>query len=1383
MAIWRSPLLYLGFAIILVVAAALAAPFVVDFNRFRPQVEAWGTRLTGREVRIHGDIRVSLFPWPTLSLHDVSVANPPGARQPWLLETDELRTRLSLAALLSGRLEIEQVHFLRPVIALERLKDGTGTWTLHPQARVHLPFSPDRIAIAGVTMEDGTLLLADGRRGGTARMEAVDARISAPRLSGPWRLAATGTLEGARVSLNISTGRIRKGEPVSFSARLAPVETAGFLYALDGKVNDPEPGKISGRLRIRPVPAKGKQDTPSGPYLFSYSAEVLADFDEIWLKKIEAAPLSAAHSANTITGSAHVVLGSVLEAEAALKTSQFDLDYAFGADVRSSLFGAAGLTRIADLVAGLPHDMLLRLDLTATNLVAGKQTLESLRLLADVSAEQLSLKTLRVSLPGSATLAFSGQLLPATELPQLSGSIEFTSRSLREFLLWALPEQAPSISRVWTGARGDLKLDADMDLTPSSLRITNGRFMLDDDNGSLETFLTRDDDREGLVRLDLSLDAGNLDIDRYVPSGLSSGADGGATEALTDLLTTIMSLGETSLTLSAKRLHVLGLPMENATFHAVATPDLLEVRKFDIGSLKGARIDASAQLSFPEKGLKGDARMRIASPDGRPLWRLLTDIDGRKGGDPAWLQDVGRVDLNIRAHAETVDTGAHVTATAKGTAGPARVNGHIAFTGLPREWRKAAVKASLEMESRSSRALLALFGLIPEGREDAPASMNLQAEGRFEKDVDVTAGISILGLESRFLGKIRNVSPETGLAAQGRLAFRAVRTGRLLRLAGFAPPAGHDVSGHVEGRIAWSRGHARYREMKGTHGGNAFSGELAFAWEDAPLTATGRLVFRRLSLPDMARTWLTAPGGDGAAERFRRTLFSGDPRIDIELRGDRITLLPGLVLPGARLLWKQDGKGLRLDLSAGGKADGDEHVTAEVGIIPARAGLKFSGRLKTKLDLARHLRMEDGSPFAETILDAQGEWQALSRSLSGVATALEGSGSYRLGAGHLNGLAPRAFVKAVLKAENAAQVEKLAGTKLHEGRLPFPGGAGAFSVKAGVLSLDPLEYETGEFRIRVVPLAEPATGRLDVSLRFRDRKNAQIPPFGVAVVGHPGRLSFVHDLAELKNWVTVTSLRRSMENLERIERERRRILEEESAFERWQVMYDRWRDWTRKRAEEEAARRRELDRLLLKRERMMRSWARQQAELRRREELRRRREEARRRAEEARRRQEEARRKAEEARRRAEEARRRQEEARRRAAAEAKRREAARRRAEAEQRHRNERLRRMRELAGDTVQRRQHTPDAPARAGKKGQDATMDELDRLLATISGDAATAGTPPPPGTDATPPPLPRPAPRTRNGNGTPGGTGRPVRITPPPPATDPRPRVKTNFTSSR
>jgi len=341
-------------------------------------------------------------------------------------------------------------------------------------------------------------------------------------------------------------------------------------------------------------------------------------------------------------------------------------------------------------------------------------------------------------------------------------------------------------------------------------------------------------------------------------------------------------------------------------------------------------------------------------------------------------------------------------------------------------------------------------------------------------------------------------------------------------------------------------------------------------------------------------------------------------------------------------------------------------------------------------------------------------------------------------------------VKAVLKAENAEQVEKLAGTLLHDGRLPFPGGAGSFSVKAGVLSLDPLEYEAEGFRIRITPLAEPASGKLDVSLRFRDRKNTRIPPFGVAVVGHPARLGFVHDLAELKNWVTVTSLRRSMENLERIERERRRILEEESAFERWQVMYDRWRDWARKKAEEEAARRRKLDRLLLKRERMMRGWARQQAALRRQEELRRKREEARRRAQEARRREEEARRKAEEARRRAEEARRRQEEARRRAAIEAGRREEARRRAEEEQRRRNERLRRMRELAGDAAKRRP-TQDKPATAEKVRPDATMDELDRLLATISGDAATAGTPPPADSAAAPPPpptAPPPAPESRS-----------------------------------
>ncbi len=928
MAIWRSPLLYLGFAIILLVAAALAAPHVVDFNRFKPQMEAWGARLTGRKVRIGGDVHVSLFPWPTLRLRHVTVSNPPGARQPQFLTAEEIRTRLSLAALLSGELEIEQVHFTRPVLALERLANGSGTWRITPRDGVHLPFSPQRIAIAGITIEDGALILADDRRDGAARLEHVNARISAPALPGPWRLTGTAARGESKIRFTFATGRYRKGQPLRISARIAPVDQAGFLHTFDGKLGAPEPGLISGKLRIRPVDAKGKQSPPSGLSLFSFKADVEAGFDDIWLRKMEAAPISAAHSANTITGTAHIVLGEILEVETALKASRFDLDYALGADARSRLFGPRGLRQLSALVQGLPESVLLRLDVHVPSLLAGGQTLENLRMSLDASSAQLAINSFSTRLPGQTSVAFHGQLAPSADMPNLSGQAQFSSGSLRDFLIWAIPQRADDISRVWRGARGKLTLNAGVDITPENLRMEGGAFTLDGEKGRITASLGVS--AEGLTRLELNIDAERLDVDRYAPSGLAAAsetADPAAT--FFSLLAAAMQTGETDIAISAGQLHVWGLPMRDVAIQIVANPDLVEIRNFDIGSLKGAKIDMAGLLKFPDDSVEGSMDARITSPDGRPLWRLLSGMEKRP--DPAWLKDIGKIDLHLRTSARALDKGAHVTATVKGAAGPALVDGKADFTGLPAQWRKAAITLRANVTSPASTPLLALAGVRGGKARDTPASFRLTARGRPADGLQGSLTLDIAGIESRFLGQLRNLAPKTGWTGEGTFALRATRAPALLRMAGLAIAQTPAVSLYGEGKLAFSPGHASYQGIKGRLGEVPFSAALKLNWQDGPLAISGRIGSARLSLPALAHVWLTAPRqtekalaaqAEDAAQvllgpsRFRAGLFAS-PSLDLQWRADKLTLLPGLTLDKGSLDITQDRKSLKAVIKAG----------------------------------------------------------------------------------------------------------------------------------------------------------------------------------------------------------------------------------------------------------------------------------------------------------------------------------------------------------------------------------------------------------------------------------------------------------------------------------
>ena len=132
---WKSPLLLLGILAIITAGAALFAPFFLDWDAYRPTIESYGRQLTGREVRIGGRIDAQLFPWPTLTLRDVRVANPAGAIHPDLLVAPVLTIELALPPLLSGHLEMTEVRIARPTVALERLTGNEGTWNPSPTGR------------------------------------------------------------------------------------------------------------------------------------------------------------------------------------------------------------------------------------------------------------------------------------------------------------------------------------------------------------------------------------------------------------------------------------------------------------------------------------------------------------------------------------------------------------------------------------------------------------------------------------------------------------------------------------------------------------------------------------------------------------------------------------------------------------------------------------------------------------------------------------------------------------------------------------------------------------------------------------------------------------------------------------------------------------------------------------------------------------------------------------------------------------------------------------------------------------------------------------------------------------------------------------------------
>jgi len=187
----RRTLIAAAIAAGLVVAAAIALPFLVDVNRFRPLIAARVQEATGRTITL-GKISFSLLPTPALSIGGpIRISDSAAYPGRNALTAESLRVRVGLLGLLRGRANVTSIHLSRPTVTL--IRDARGRWNFDdlverasaasraaPQKGA-APESSFRVVVDQAKVSGGRLLIYDdsvvpGRRS-EAVLDPVDATI------------------------------------------------------------------------------------------------------------------------------------------------------------------------------------------------------------------------------------------------------------------------------------------------------------------------------------------------------------------------------------------------------------------------------------------------------------------------------------------------------------------------------------------------------------------------------------------------------------------------------------------------------------------------------------------------------------------------------------------------------------------------------------------------------------------------------------------------------------------------------------------------------------------------------------------------------------------------------------------------------------------------------------------------------------------------------------------------------------------------------------------------------------------------------------------------------------------------------------------------------
>ncbi|TLS65724.1 AsmA family protein [Mariprofundus erugo] len=241
----------------LVIVLLLAAPFFIDINSYKGEIEKKVEDATGRKLVV-GNISASLFPWVGVELDDVRLANRSGFSSHDFVSVQKLHVKLALLPLLSKSIEIKHFEVVAPQLYLERHENGDTNWgdlagQAPASAAAAAPVAPATggkdvaggmalvaLQAESLSLTDGELTWVDGKEKPVALTELA-VMLKDVQLKRPVSVTVSGKLSGNPFELDANVGPI--GDLATINPASLPLQ--GHLKAENIHLQ-PFAGMISG---------------------------------------------------------------------------------------------------------------------------------------------------------------------------------------------------------------------------------------------------------------------------------------------------------------------------------------------------------------------------------------------------------------------------------------------------------------------------------------------------------------------------------------------------------------------------------------------------------------------------------------------------------------------------------------------------------------------------------------------------------------------------------------------------------------------------------------------------------------------------------------------------------------------------------------------------------------------------------------------------------------------------------------------------------------------------------------------------------------------------------------------------------------------------------
>ncbi|NIZ02789.1 AsmA family protein [Thalassospira lucentensis] len=282
----KKILAVIGAVLVVLIAALLIIPSLIDWNGYKAQVSQAVRDATGRELVINGDLSMSLLPSPALSADEVALSNVAGAQDANMVSISEVRVSVAMMPLLTGTVKVTEISLIDPVISIETFDDGTNNLVFDPSqaprsgpdagmittpeseqstapetqndtaaepATDDIASSDDfssSIQVDRLEIENATIIYR--APGSEERIEGLTVGISADSLNGPLDGEGYVFYRGIPLTFSFDVGQISQTSPFPVSAKIGIDKVDGGI-SVGGKVdlssNNPGfDGQIEGKF-------------------------------------------------------------------------------------------------------------------------------------------------------------------------------------------------------------------------------------------------------------------------------------------------------------------------------------------------------------------------------------------------------------------------------------------------------------------------------------------------------------------------------------------------------------------------------------------------------------------------------------------------------------------------------------------------------------------------------------------------------------------------------------------------------------------------------------------------------------------------------------------------------------------------------------------------------------------------------------------------------------------------------------------------------------------------------------------------------------------------------------------------------------------------------